>query len=144
MDRETIGRDPATGTQPQQMEKTGAQLVRTASRRLHGELSEQGNVKWPACRCLQTHLRQSTLSFDLRHVPQKELCTNLNSLLRLKPTTHHPSLTPPYPIQLYKPVHDTFSRIFSLCGILYFFRAFGDAFSFQARKLLLSKRHRLR
>ena len=94
IDRETIGRDPATGTQPQQMEETGAQLVRTASRRLHGELSEQGNVKWPACRCLQTHLRQSTLSFDLRHVPQKELCTNLNSLLRLKPTTHHP---PPLP-----------------------------------------------
>ena len=47
MDGKTICRDPGTGTQPQQMEETAAQLVRTASRRLHGELKERGNARIP-------------------------------------------------------------------------------------------------
>ena len=47
MDGETICRDTGTGTQPQQMEETAAQLVRTASRRLHGELKEpSGSVSF--------------------------------------------------------------------------------------------------
>ena len=40
MDRETISGDPGSGTRPQQMEETGAQLVKTAPRRLHRELRE--------------------------------------------------------------------------------------------------------
>ena len=40
--------ETSIGTQPQQMEETAAQLVRTASRRLHGELKERGNSR----RCL--------------------------------------------------------------------------------------------
>ena len=40
MDRETISWDPGTGTQPQQMEETGAQLVQTVPRQLHQELRE--------------------------------------------------------------------------------------------------------
>ena len=40
MDRETISWDPGTGTQPQQMEETGAQLVKMVPRRLHRELRE--------------------------------------------------------------------------------------------------------
>ena len=47
MDGKTICRDTGTGTQPQQMEETAAQLVRTASRRLHGELKERGNARIP-------------------------------------------------------------------------------------------------
>ena len=39
--------ETGTGTQPQQMEETAAQLVRTASRRLHGELKEpSGSVSF--------------------------------------------------------------------------------------------------
>ena len=40
MDRETISRDPGTGTRLQQMEEAGAQLVQTVPRRLHRELRE--------------------------------------------------------------------------------------------------------
>ena len=40
MDGETISGDPGTGTQWQQTEETGAQLVQTAPRRLHRELKE--------------------------------------------------------------------------------------------------------
>ena len=39
--------ETSIGTQPQQMEETAAQLVRTASRRLHGELKERGNARIP-------------------------------------------------------------------------------------------------
>ena len=40
MDRETISWDPGTGTQLQQMEETGAQLVKMVPQRLHCELRE--------------------------------------------------------------------------------------------------------
>ena len=40
MDRETISWDPGTGTQPQQAEETGAQLVQTVQRQLHHKLRE--------------------------------------------------------------------------------------------------------
>ena len=39
--------ETGTGTQPQQMEETAAQLVRTASRRLHGELKERSKARIP-------------------------------------------------------------------------------------------------
>ena len=72
MDRETTCRVPSNGTQPQQMKKTCAQLVRTAPQQLHRKLRQQAkpaNVKmvvsnircdtwiWPVhSRCLSSGL----------------------------------------------------------------------------------------
>ena len=66
--------ETSIGTQPQQMEETAAQLVRTASRRLHGELKERGNSR----RCLMD--RSCLVSQGCHFIPFSYLLSGIPGL----------------------------------------------------------------